>query len=254
MTGTNQSNYKTFELFGRTFTVRVLSQEESEKRDLQEQKDREKERREYIKQLRINSLMDKKFFDCNFNNFICDAENQKYMSMAYRYADRFYEMRKNNIGLLIYGLPGTGKSYLSFCIVNKLLSKGVSVIACTSSKILQRVRELSSFGQEGTDSFLNSLQRVDLLLIDDLGAEENNSWAVSKLYEIIDARYRAEKPLIITTNLELKSLEKRLTSADGVARTFDRIVEMCQPIEIKVTPRRKGIGQSKREIFERLMR
>lgn len=253
MTGTNQSNYKTFELMGQVFRVRVLTPEETAERDLKEKQDRERERREYIKQLKINSLMDKKFMECNFKNFDTTEENIRYKAMANKYVDSFNDMKANNIGLLIYGLPGTGKSYLSFCIANSLLDSGISVIACTSSKLLQRVRELSSFGQEGADSFLNTIQRVDLLLIDDLGAEESNGWAVSKLYEIIDARYRAEKPLIITTNLDLKKLEKRLTSPDGVTRTFDRIVEMCQPIEINVTPRRKGIGQSKRELFERLM-
>ena len=253
MTGTNRSNYKIINVMGRTFKVRVLSEEESIERDRQAKEDKERERKAYLKQLKINSLMDKKFLECNFKNFEETDDNKRFKDIAFKYTEKFKEMVENNIGLLLYGIPGTGKSYLSFCIANELLDRGVSVIAATSSRILQRVRELSSFGQEGIDSFINSIQRVDLLLIDDLGAEENNQWAKSKLYEIIDARYRAEKPLIITTNLDLKTLNKRLTGEDGVARSFDRIIEMCQPIEVDVKPRRRDVGESKRDIFERLI-
>lgn len=254
MNGTNQSRFKTIEILGQKFTIRVLSEEESLERDRLNELDKEQERKSYIQQLKINSLMDKKFTDCNFKNFRITEENKKYLQSMYKFSENFEEMKKHNIGLLLYGKPGTGKSYMSFCIANELLNRGVSVIACTSSKILQRMRELSSFGQEGIDSFLSTLQRVDLLIIDDLGAENNSEWNRAKLYEIIDARYRAEKPLIITTNLDLFKLEGVLTGADGVTRTFDRITEMCQPIEIKIKPLRKDIGQSKREVFERLTR
>lgn len=253
MIGTNHSTYKTIYVLGQAFRVRVLSEEEDMERERLLQEDKEREKMERLKRLKINSLMDKRFESCTFERFKITKENYKYKNLALKYAAKFNRMREENIGLLIYGVPGTGKSYLSFCIANYLLNKGVSVIATTSSRILQRIRELSSFGQEGTDTFLRTLQDAELLIIDDLGAEEVNSWAKAKLYEIIDFRYRAEKPLIVTTNLDLKTLEQRLTGQDGVARTFDRIAEMCQPFEVAVTPLRKSIGQDKRKLFEDIL-
>ena len=253
-TGTNRSNYRIINVLGQQFKVRVLTEEEDRERERLLKENKEKDKLEKLKRLKINSLMDKRFENCTFDNFKVTTENYKYKNLALKYATKFKRMREENIGLLIYGVPGTGKSYLSFCIANYLLDKSVSVIATTSARILQRLRELSSFGQEGTDGFLRTLQNVELLIIDDLGAEEINPWAKAKLYEIIDFRYRAEKPLIITTNLDLKTLEQRLTGQDGVTRTFDRIAEMCQPFEVRVTPLRKSIGQDKRKLFEDIIK
>ncbi|RGM94285.1 ATP-binding protein, partial [Fusobacterium mortiferum] len=97
------------------------------------------------------------------------------------------------------------------------------------------------------------VESCDLLIIDDFGMEKsledkNSAWRGEKIYNLIDSRYRCEKPLIITTNLEFSKDESRCEiakkfSMGGKNRIRDRIVEMCYPVEIK--------GKSRREIDEK---
>lgn len=67
------------------------------------------------------------------------------------------------------------------------------------------------------------------------------------LYQIIDARYRSGKPLVVTTNLTLDQLQEKLTSHDKVDRTYDRLAEICLPIEVIGASNRALVARSKRQ-------
>ena len=73
---------------------------------------------------------------------------------------------------------------------------------------------------------MNALQMADLLILDDAGAEKWSSWVETTLYSIINSRYMARLPVIITSNLDLVELKE----AVGY-RTFDRLIETCPIIE-----------------------
>ncbi|OSB05139.1 ATP-binding protein, partial [Clostridium botulinum] len=91
---------------------------------------------------------------------------------------------------------------------------------------LNRIKETyNTWGKEGEETILKSLSNADLLIIDDLGTEQDTDWAKSKIYNILDSRYRNGLPLIVTTNLPLRELENRYEK-----RTYDRILEMCTPV------------------------
>ena len=81
---------------------------------------------------------------------------------------------------------------------------------------------------------LHKYKTVPLLIIDDMGKEPATKWAVSKIYAIINARYEAYLPTIITTNYTDSELVRRLTPEDGdpttAAATIDRLREMCAAI------------------------
>ena len=74
--------------------------------------------------------------------------------------------------------------------------------------------------------------KVDLVVLDDLGAEHKTKYSTAKIYALIDAVYNAQKPLIITTNLDIPSLKTHLTGEDGICRAYDRLVEMVQIVEV----------------------
>ena len=97
------------------------------------------------------------------------------------------------------------------------------------------------------------LKNASLLILDDLGAENNTEWSKEKIYEIIDSRYRQSKPMIITTNLTKDQLRDKLTSGDGVTRTYDRLIEMCTPIEVKGPSKRVIAASEKMRIIQGLM-
>lgn len=242
-----------FTFGGRTFKVKAMSEREQAEYERVKAKEKAYEKKKSLERLKVNSLIDDRFKTCTFENFIITNENKKIFKFARYYVDNFKEMKANNNGLLLFGRPGSGKSYLSFCIANALLEKYVSVIAITSNGLLQKIRELSTFGNIELNSLYRNLKQVSLLIIDDLGAEANSEYNKAKIYEVIDARYRSNKPIIITTNLDPDNFKKKLTSSDKVTRTFDRIAEMCELVEMNYESFRDKKRKHKSKGFKKIL-
>ena len=149
------------------------------------------------------------------------------MHLAHKYVENWDDMKARSSGLLLWGDVGTGKSFFAGCIANALLEKGVPVLMTNFSRILNT---LSGMHFEDRNQFIDSLNRYNLLIIDDLGIERNSEFALEQVFNVIDSRYRSKKPLIITTNLTLEELNKPTDMAHS--RIYDRILERCAPIRI----------------------
>jgi DNA replication protein DnaC len=93
------------------------------------------------------------------------------------------------------------------------------------------------------NEYINSLNRYDFLIIDDIGSERSTDYALEQIFTVIDARYRSGKPMIITTNRGLGDM--KMADIDK-ARIYDRILEVCQPIAFQGKNYRKDIAQRKR--------
>lgn len=202
------------------------------------------------------SLMDSSFERCTFSNWEFDENNKGLYEFGKRYCDNWPEMKRKNIGLLFHGNPGTGKSYVSFCIANELLRQYIPVIATSSINIINKIYEsYRSYGEEGEAEIINQINKASLVIIDDLGAEHDGRTGKAKqiIYSLIDNRIRGQMPLIITTNLTPEQLKQKLTGDDGVCRTYDRIVEACQLIEVRGTSRRASKAREKQQIIKGLV-
>jgi DNA replication protein DnaC len=235
----------------------VRKQCECERKEYEKKKKEEenKQRQYRLDRLKQYSMMDKHFQKCTFENFKVDKHNEKLYKLALNYCERWSEMKKENMGFLFYGPPGTGKTYLAFCIANKLLEKLVPVIALSSIGLLNRIKQTyNTYGKEAETEIILSLKNAALLVIDDIGAENDTNWVKEKLYEIIDSRYRDGKPMICTTNLTREQLKNKLTGNDGVTRTYDRLIEMCYPIEVGGPSRRAKAAGTKIGIIKDLLR
>ena len=147
------------------------------------------------------------------------------LAEAKRYVAYWEEMRKNNIGLLFWGLPGNGKTFAAACIANALCEKWVDVRMTTIGGILNILPSLTP--QEKLN-YLDSLKNSDLLILDDFGMERRTDYAQEQVFGLIDGRYLARKPLIITTNLSLHELKQPVNMIEQ--RLFDRILEICVPV------------------------
>jgi DNA replication protein DnaC len=250
----HDTQYMEIVLIGEKRAVRKMCLCEGEEYEHRKQEEENKEQQYRLNRLRQYSMMDKHFEQCRFENFIVDDHNKRLLQLATSYCERWSEMKKENMGFLLYGPPGTGKTYLAFCIANHLLERLIPVIAISSIGILQRIKQTyNSYGKEAEVEIIQSLKNASLLVLDDLGAENDSPWVIEKLYEIIDSRYRDGKPMICTTNLTREQIRDKMTGKDGVTRTYDRLIEMCYPVEVTGPSRRVQTANRKAEIIKSLL-
>lgn len=114
-------------------------------------------------------------------------------------------MQQRNIGYVLMGPVGTGKSFFAGCIANALMEQGIAVMMTNFSRILNELTKPYADKNE----FISHLVSYPLLIIDDLGIERNSEFALEMIYNIIDRRYCIKKPLIVTTNLSYRYDESR---------------------------------------------
>ncbi|HML21834.1 MAG TPA: ATP-binding protein [Aggregatilinea sp.] len=138
-------------------------------------------------------------------------------------------------GLFLFGPVGTGKSGLAAAISNAAMNAGISTIYKTAPDLMDYIR--SSFKADNDvsyDKILDQIQRVELLVLDDLGTENLTAWVVEKLFQIVDFRYRHDMRLIVTSNCAPDVLMERFERAGEQTgqRIVDRIMEMCALVEV----------------------
>jgi DNA replication protein DnaC len=151
-----------------------------------------------------------------------------------RYARSIDEELDAGRGLWIVGDVGTGKTSLAMLVSKSALDAGRSVAIYSLPRLLNLLREsLESPG--GLLDLLDRLAAVDLLHIDDLGAENQTDWVLEQLYSIVNARYESERAIVTTSNLMPEELGERLG-----ARTVSRLEEICgEPIPLFGEDRRR---------------
>jgi DNA replication protein DnaC len=169
------------------------------------------------------------------------------MDKAHFYVDHWEDMLAENIGYLLWGSVGTGKSYLAGCIANALMEREIPVHMTNFAMILNA---LSSF--EGRNEYIAELCRPPLLILDDFGMERGTEYGLEQVYNVIDSRYRSKKPLIVTTNLTLDALQHPQDTAH--ARIYDRLLEMCAPILFSGENLRKETAQAKLNRLKTMMK
>lgn len=118
------------------------------------------------------------------------------------FANRFDEVTKN---LLLTGKTGLGKTFLSTCIANKLLSTGKSVVYISAVDFFKRI-EKSRFDSTNTDTLL--FENCDLLIIDDLGTEAPSVYTTAVFSDILDKRIRTNRKMIFSSNHRFSEFEK----------------------------------------------
>lgn len=137
--------------------------------------------------------------------------------------------------IFYYGGTGTGKTFYAACIANAMLEKGYSVKMANAADI-----ESDVFNSEDKMAVYRKYESYDLLVLDDLAAERKNGYMYEILYQVVNDRYLAKKPMIITTNM---TTEETVNPKDKqLERIMSRIYQYGYPIELNGEDRRKIQG------------
>lgn len=162
-----------------------------------------------------------------------DRKNPKISDAMIRYAENFPKFLKEGKGLLLHGPVGTGKTYHAACIANRIIDNGYSAMMTNFARITNTIQGM----YDGKQEYIDSLNRYSLLVIDDLGVESDSKYRKEIIFNVIDSRYRAGLPLIVTTNLTTDEITK---SQDvGNSRIYDRLIERCFPVSVSGQSRRR---------------
>jgi DNA replication protein DnaC len=129
-------------------------------------------------------------------------------------------------GLWFMGPVGTGKTTLAMLVAKTALKAGRSVAIYSLPRLLNEIRETHRPDRSHLD-LLDRLSAVDLLHIDDVGAERTTDWVLEELYSIVNARYEDQRSIVVTTNLDPEALAEQITE-----RTVSRLTEMCQDLRV----------------------
>lgn len=204
-------------------------------------------REEEIREQRAKSLQSEKYRKSTFAKD--DGRDPKIRNMCEQYVKERGEVIGGNLGLAFIGGNGGGKTFWASCIANALIDAGASVLMTTLTKL---IRDMNADYGEWRESILRKIRMVDFLILDDYGAERGTEFSLEQAFEILDTRYGAEKPLIITANLTEETL--RNPPNVNYARSYSRIIEMC-PAIIKVEgERREEIAAKKRKELADILR
>ena len=229
-------------LAGQTHHAMCKCERERYEKELASRQAEEKAR--HVEELRRNCFLSRSMRDWTFAR---DNGQNPQMSVAKTYVQNWAQMKEKNIGLLLWGDVGSGKSYLAGAIANALIDQEIAVRMTNFSAIMNDL----SGTFEGRNQYLDRLCSFPLLILDDFGMERGTEYGLEQVYSVIDGRYRSEKPLIVTTNLTLA--EMRNASDTAHRRIYDRVLDMCVPIICRGESFRKRAAEEKYEEMKRIL-
>lgn len=201
---------------------------------IQEQKKKE-HYREMISQFYSQNYISKRLKDYNFKNFKVTDVNKKEVAIAKDYANKCINNKQEN-GLIITGNSGVGKTYLAASISNELIAKDKLVLMGRLTSLLDMIKETFKDNSKSENELIELFSNVDMVVIDDLGTEKISSWALDKLYTIIENRNENKLPIIITTKFDKEGLLHRFKQSNDKELSdaiIQKLYQMCYGIELK---------------------
>lgn len=173
-----------------------------------------------------------KIKDCTFESYKPRRGVETALALALDYSENIKKRIESGRGITFLGDMGTGKSHLCGAIAQSAVMRGYVVVYEVVTELLCKIRN-TYFSEDIKSSeaselkILDTICACDLLILDDLGAEKSSPWTQSIIYMIVNRRYVLKKPILISTNLELKELSNKIGE-----RAFDRLIEMNRMVRL----------------------
>jgi DNA replication protein DnaC len=185
----------------------------------------------------LSAVIPRRYRDAAFDRPpVTDIEPQVVTAVR-RFAELIDDRLDAGRGLWFMGPVGTGKTTLAMLVSKAALKAGRSVAIYSLPRLLNEIRDTHRAERSHVD-LLDRLTAVDLLHIDDVGAERTTDWVLEELYSIVNARYEEQRSMVITTNiLDREALCEQITE-----RTVSRLTEMCDELPLIGHDRRLDLG------------
>ena len=214
-------------MFGKRMPVVCECMKEEERKQKEQEAQKEKLRK--LDKLRGASLLGDRYKDTTFDKTDLNRPEdfQKAFQRCQRYCQVADQALENGYGMYIYGDSGTGKTHLTACMCNELMSNFHQCLFTNFFEISKLIRSTWN-GNADSESVIRRLCDVDFLFLDDLGTEMvtkngEDNWLQGQVFDIINKRYNNKKPTIFSSNYSMNQL---ITERGLMAKTVDRIGEM----------------------------
>lgn len=232
---------------------------QEEMRKAEEEEARRERIRKFNEQTKL-SLLGNRYRNKLFKDAVITKHNCSAYEKCANYVKNSKAVRANNIGLYIYGDNSSGKTFLTACLCNELLwqSENNRCVYTNLATILNEIRASYDGNGMGEVEILNRLSYYDFAFIDDLGKEfigreynaSSSKWAEEKLFEVLNARYNANKPTIFSSNYSIAELQSVLGLDKAIV---ERINEMStRVIKLEGDDFRESVRAEKSDLAKKL--
>ena len=175
----------------------------------------------------LSAVIPRRYRDVAFERPPTNEIDPAIVAATRRYANTIDVQLDAGRGLWFMGPPGTGKTTLAMLVSKAASDAGRSVAIYSLPRLLNEIRDTHRSDRSHID-LLDRLTQVDLLHVDDVGAERTTDWVLEELYSIVNARYEDKRSMVITTNI----LDREALCEQISARTVSRLTEMCDELPL----------------------
>lgn len=189
----------------------------------QQVRDQERARREAARlRMMQSAAIPARFADRKLENFVAETEGQRRaLRVSTRFAEDFADALGAGRSMIFCGRPGTGKTHLAIGIAHAIIARGYTAVFTTAMDAVRTVRETYRKDSPKTErEVVRDFAVADLAVIDEVGAQLGTEAEKMTLFELINARYLALRPMIVISNLTLREVEQYIGE-----RAFDRLRE-----------------------------
>jgi DNA replication protein DnaC len=181
----------------------------------------------------LSAVIPRRYRDVSFDRPpVTDIEPRAVVGAVRSFTNRIDDHLDAGRGLWFVGPVGTGKTTLAMLVSRAALRAGRSVAIYSLPRLLNEIRDTHR-AERSHLALLDRLTAVDLLHIDDVGAERTTDWVLEELYSIVNARYEDQRAMVITTNLDYDELAEQISP-----RTVSRLAEICDQLPLEGVDRR----------------